>query len=1412
MKRRRFSKSHGLFSVGLLLLLNTCYVAPSTNAAPTSVPSANHQQPVEGRFTSENIIRSIGFRECGSSPSLKPPTGSNSNAVRISNLALLYDEKTNKISLRVEGSTDHDFDATTAHVLLTAYDRVFYDQKINLGKNTPSILHIKGDFSLQETFSAPALLPEQLPKQLFSLPAVEALVSIKLYNDQGNPILCTSVPLTNTVSVHSPVITIASVSVTAAAIALTAISSILTSLTSAAVLTTIPLATTGSGAGGTGLSPSIWDVVSFCQFISVSGSLNVEYPELLRQWTQNFGWSMGLVHSESWSSAIDSLRRRTSRANSTNDSVGEGILFSQNIGNSPVDIATSGSDTNKTVTVSSMQSLVNDAVIAKIDGSRLMSSSEVFRSEAHRLNRRQVTAPDLTAALPVQLGAELLPSLQDSSLMNRFGELSDLKSLSSQPATSPTPLQPMLPTPWPQDSYHTSIIQPGLASFGERLQIPAKNMFMTSLFLFLILLLVTSVLALVIRISLEAYAYFHSGKFIKLRRRFSSYYIGNLLRVVLLAYFAVATMAFYQLTLEDSWAITLLAAMTLLLFLALAIYITLRLRRAGGTSLFFDERLKSKYGALYDQYILSAYWFFVPVLTYQIVKAAIVGLGNGSRATVNDTLDHHGSSVSWAQTSLLLLAEVCFAAVLIWKHPFAEKTPNRLNGVLACIRILNVLMLAILIEKTTVSAVSRAVVGVIIICSQALMMIVLACLIFYQLGKALWGLWQAVKSKNQHKHKKDNSNPLDSEEVLVISIKDNEKHDRDDEGPQGRMASELTRHSNESMTSLVGMMGIGSNPTIRCTPASDDEDDGFGIDNDDFEKDAIPDGHRAQIHHSPPPQQKCGGKTPETKECVQESIRDSAQSGESHSSLILDYYNPSYLPPSIRSKLRQDNREADKPGDKNGLASPTLNTLCQNTLEIPTIPTDEPWIQAAYMTRRRSESSVQNSRRQSSLAGSAMNRPRLSAQQRLVQEDVDEEALQQQIEQQCRRRPMSLGAARYSLEPMMFSMFATDRRRRDSRSARSSRIPEALPTFQSTFIPDSLLAGPPPSSSMQPRRPSIVSSASVNPLPQYSEISVQPSSGSSTPVDELIQPIYVGPITVATSMTASILNFEEYRFPDERSSQSSEGSLSAARRAAIIAAQRNIHPLSPFHPDFQHPDDIYNGAMHSPNEDGPTAVSGNARMSPTRVNIPNILQDGKDSRRESRVATNHLPTTYKPYNLIPHLKRPTPGLRIITNPKKLNRPPQIPIPALPMDPPSTSMTAEAITAAIELSSSYSSVSISPSPASLLAKTEPKTATARSTEVVVAPNPKERQQLTPVSSINPGSSKEDHIHTLGQEPNSHAGQQRRSLSNVVECFLAASPPSGDSSPNRQRAMSITPVTAPNKRLTVSNAHGEGRAAL
>ncbi|KAF9351776.1 hypothetical protein BGX34_000373 [Mortierella sp. NVP85] len=201
-------------------------------------------------------------------------------------------------------------------------------------------------------------------------------------------------------------------------------------------------------------------------------------------------------------------------------------------------------------------------------------------------------------------------------------------------------------------------------------------------------------------------------------------------------------------------------------------YIALKLHRAGGTSLYFDERLKSKYGPLYDQYLISAYWFFVPVLGYQILKAAIVGLGRGGPAVVS-----------------------------IAMGPQTHKTPNHPNNALSFVRVLTIVMLAVLIEGTTVSTVSRTVPGVIIAGTQALMMLVLTCLIFYQLGKVLWQLRSALRSRKQAKeHKKTGSlEPLDNEEVLAISVKDEEKYkndsngkDKDDE-PQGRMASEHLR-------------------------------------------------------------------------------------------------------------------------------------------------------------------------------------------------------------------------------------------------------------------------------------------------------------------------------------------------------------------------------------------------------------------------------------------------------------------------------------------------------------------------------------------------------------------------------------------------------------------------------------------
>lgn len=1398
-------------------------------------------------------------------------------------------------------------------IILLSHDFFFYS--LNPQTFTKKIQNrFEGRFSFQETFPAPSILPAQLPKQLFSLPAVEALASIQLYDTHGTPILCTSVPLTNTVSAQSPVITIASVSLTAASVALAAITGLLAFLSSAAVLTTMPLAATG-GAGGTGtvgsaggLSPSVADVVSFCQFIAMSGSLTLEYPELLQQWTQNFGWSMGLVQADGWNNAINSLRTRTSRTAAAangeaeaNKASTEKMLFNGHIGSKDKGNATTKTTTSKATTavmvnpnapakVLSTQSMMDGAVKKFVEKivhektqsqaiSMAMANVDLSQILKPAISKRQAPTPSppvapgpnpthVSAPAPVPIiGADMLPSIQDGSLMNRLGDhLAALNVFdTSKPTATPVPT-PILTPPeaWPQGGYHPStnaLSPPGLVSYGQRLQIPAKNMFMTSLFLFLILLLATSMLALLLRIGLETYAYFLPGKFIKLRRRFTSHYLGGMLRVVLLAYFAVATMAFYQLTLKDSWTITLLAVMTVLLFLALVTYITLRLRRAGGTSLFFDERIKSKYGALYDQYVLSAYWFFVPVLVYQMSKAAIVGLGQCSEVDHDMYNNSHGSSESWAQVSLLLLVEISFAALTIWKRPFSDLTPNRLNGTLGCVRVLNVVMLAILIEGTALSAVTRTVVGAVIAGTQALVMIVLACLISYQLCKALWRLWIVIKAskeakKNKKKMKKD---LLSDEEVFVVSVKyEKGGHGKDDDGNvggerPGRRASEFTRSGDESMTGLVGMMGIGSNPTIQCTPASDDENDGEE-DSSDCRRRSM---DMNQLENRW--EEKDNGieeAEEEETEVATKGLRESIQSYGSQSSHILDYYKSAYLPANLKSSDQNDSGSSE-----GGLGLGSISEDDGGTdqefradrlgLFVPDIDPNGPWVQSAYMTRRRSESAVRDSQSDNNKEPEDRVISGLDAIFPLT------------LQQQQRRRPASMGGGRQVMDAITVGASSGSSGRPatiscGSRLGRGVVRRDSLPVFKSTFIPESLLAGPPPPSTL-PHRASVSSAMLATPptmSPVFDSLHIQESSSvlsSSTHSRvESVLPVEPTVTTIpasgsSTSVTNGIQSFAEYRFPDESQPFSFEG---LSRNVAAI--QRNIHPLSPFHPDYQHPDDLYNAHIPSPNEAGPAfgpSQRSNSISTSTSVlgNIQNTPQDGTNSRCERRAvaafesspsASPSSPAIFTSYSQssgsskkAAHARRgDAPGLKVVTALKKFTPAPQIPLPTLPPTPFTSTLPDELMafsnaaaggsnekgfhtntnanannshsvptnitTASMAGSSSFLSLSaINSSPKSgSLFKSTPSMS-------------KMQLQRTPTSITWSDGSQDNMLHTLTQQESNtsaaNAHLQRRNSSNNASPSLNAG--AGN---YRQRVLSSTPIVVSRRPLTASSVNRHG----
>ncbi|KAF9976359.1 hypothetical protein BGZ73_008717 [Actinomortierella ambigua] len=728
----------------------------------------------------------------------------------------------------------------------------------------------------------------------------------------------------------------------------------------------------------------------------MTGTLDLEYPELLKQWTQNFAWSMGLVEIRQWSEIIKWLRDKTNRKKTLEQepeyefdrhqrhqqhpshplhpsSAQPDLKFGhrQPLSYNNTELQQSTTDTSNTGNNSaspitsllgsfSARPWMSPHTIAFLKHLHVNSTGLTVHL-ATRLDRRQDDAASTDVHVSThQPGEALLPSSDDPNVLHAWPELSILDPRSNNTnIPSSSDLGGLEDPKQELEQMHMGTIQPsGLHSFGDHLQIPAKDMFMTSLFAFLSVIALISLVAIVARGSLELYAYYRPGKFAELRQRFLTYYAGHLLRVGLLGFLSVSTLAFYQLTLDDTWPIMLLAAFTLLVFVSMVVITTVRLRRAGSKSLFVDGRLMAKYGPLYDQYTVSTYLFFLPVFIYQFTKAALVGLGqsdpyddNRRHAAVH-LIDHGRSApTAWIQTILMLLLEVAFAGILIWRRPYAEVMPYRLNAVMSVLRVINMMLLTVLLEGASSSIVSRATVGVAITVLQALILAVLAILVLSQLGRSVWRLSGTLKMVAENA-KKEAELPVDrkskilleeDEEVLVVCVND----DSDEGDTSGRNAMDLprlsdTNFSNSSISTLVGQMGFGTSSTLEYTlPAGGADID----DNDSYYPD------HSDYHQDSPcrPRPKILMSTSDKSPGSMLSRTDSTSSG------ILDYYNPAYLPISIRDNY-MSSQAIFQPGLDTNQRHNERDTK-ELMLTVP-LQAEVPWVQSAYMTRRKSESNV----------------------------------------------------------------------------------------------------------------------------------------------------------------------------------------------------------------------------------------------------------------------------------------------------------------------------------------------------------------------------------------------------------------------------------------------------------------------
>lgn len=269
-----------------------------------------------------------------------------------------------------------------------------------------------------------------------------------------------------------------------------------------------------------------------------------------------------------------------------------------------------------------------------------------------------------------------------------------------------------------------SLLVSGIQAYVEQYTIPDSNAFMTVLLCFTIVLAAVIVGILLFKVILEAWSLM--GKFPNRLSTFRKEYwrvmAQTITNLVFLLYGMWVLYCIFQFKRGDSWAVKLLAGITLALFSALLgfyiwkiLYVARKLKSTSGDSsgLYQDKPTWKKYRIFYENFKSAYWWMFVPWILYMLAKGCIIAGADG-----------YGKVQAIGQ----LAVEAAMLVLLLWNRPYGRKSGNWINIIISVVRVLSVcciLVVAFVIGKTT-----HAIMGIILVVMQASLTAVLAILIF----------------------------------------------------------------------------------------------------------------------------------------------------------------------------------------------------------------------------------------------------------------------------------------------------------------------------------------------------------------------------------------------------------------------------------------------------------------------------------------------------------------------------------------------------------------------------------------------------------------------------------------------------------------------------------------------------------
>ncbi|KAI9275015.1 hypothetical protein EDC94DRAFT_654432 [Helicostylum pulchrum] len=149
--------------------------------------------------------------------------------------------------------------------------------------------------------------------------------------------------------------------------------------------------------------------------------------------------------------------------------------------------------------------------------------------------------------------------------------------------------------------------------------------------------------------------------------------IGVLVRILSLAYVPMMTLSFYQLMIPSYWYITVLAAGFVMIPFLFYGFVAIKLLQIRPASFIFTEiQLLLRYGSLYNTFTDDKFIFFILVIVYKTLVAAMIGLFQTS---------------GLAQIILVILAECTLMIAIMIKLPYSDGQVNFIHVAVGFIRL-----------------------------------------------------------------------------------------------------------------------------------------------------------------------------------------------------------------------------------------------------------------------------------------------------------------------------------------------------------------------------------------------------------------------------------------------------------------------------------------------------------------------------------------------------------------------------------------------------------------------------------------------------------------------------------------------------------------------------------------------------